>query len=131
MEQVVVTCLGDGACGNQPTPPACDVGIPVNEALTAVGHFGQEMNRTMSFAELQRQIDDLSLPVAVEVTFSSPVGDIVHACLIKGCLLVDGSEEIVLLDPSNSSTGESQLSLDDFLSGAVLGGPWTDSFTTK
>lgn len=131
LEEIVVMCLGDNSCVDKPTPLTCDIGWPLENALASVKHLAQQLHGTMTFQELQRQIDVMQMPVAIEITFPSAFGDVVHGCLIKGCLVVDGSEEIILLDPSKAATGESQLSVADLLSGVVLGAPWTDTYTTK
>jgi hypothetical protein len=129
LEDVAVKVLGPG-CDAQPTPLLCDIGWPLDRALTKEGHLAEPPKRTMTFKELQYQIDTLQKPVAIEITFQSAFGELPHACLIKGCLEVEGSEEVVLLDPSKAVAGESQLSVSDLLSGATLGVPWTDSYIT-
>src|ERR1035438_953034 len=127
LEAVVVKVFDDTSCAEQPTPALCDIAWSLNRALTKVGHLTASLNRTMTFQELQNQIDTLEKPVAIEITFPSAFGDLPHACLIKGCLVVEGNQEVVLLDPSKAVNGESQLSFSDLTSGATLGAPWTDS----
>jgi hypothetical protein len=131
LENVVVKVLDDTTCGDQPTPLLCDIGWPLDQALSKVGHLKQPLNRTMTFQELQNEIDTLQKPVAIEIIFQSAFGELPHACLIKGCVEADGTEEVVLLDPSKAINGESQLSVSDLLSGATLGAPWTNSYVTK
>ncbi len=74
--------------------------------------------------DLQTQIDSLKRPVPVIMRYSFTY----HACLIKGCIVVEGVPHIILLNPSDAVPSDKCYEFDSFRDGSAMGAMWDDSY---
>jgi hypothetical protein len=129
-EGIVCTTLGDNTCSLTPTPSQCNIPFPLETVLDRMRHF-DSIAGVLPFDDLRREIDEKRHPIAISLLFVTDLGVNTHYCLIKGCEVAGGVEEITLLDPSPATAGESQIPYQDLCSGSILGAPWAQSFTVR
>ena len=127
-EAVVCQVLNNPACSLQPTPTECDQPFLLDIALPQICQCAVTVQGVLPFSDLQDQIDKLNRPVAIGLALSTPLGSVIHYCLLKGCDDTTGQQEVIMLDPAHMAAGESHISYSDLCDGAVLGAVWTQSF---
>lgn len=127
-EQVVCQVLNNPGCSVQPTPTVCDKPFLLDIALPQICQCNLSAQGVLQFSDLQDQIDNQNHPVPISIEFETPLGSVIHYCLIKGYNETAGGQEIILLDPAHMEAGESHISYVDLCDGAILGATWTQSF---
>lgn len=130
-ENVVCQMLINEDCRSSPTPDICNVPFPLEAAIKKICKCAVGMGRVLSFAQIQAQIDNARRPLPIGITFSTQFGSVLHYCLIKGCNTVNGSQEVIVLDPAHADAGESHISYAALCDGSAIGAPWTDSFVLQ
>ncbi len=122
LSAVATKCLT--GCQGDMTTDACDQTYDVDAAIISYNHSAVATDGQLSFAALQHQIDDLSRPVPVILSY--PFTN--HACLIKGCILADGLRQIVLLNPSDAAPVDKFHDFAAFCDGSAMGADWVQSY---
>jgi hypothetical protein len=112
-------------CQGDLTTDACDRTYDVDAAITGYGHNAVSTGGQLGLAALQRQIDELKRPIPVIMLY--PFTN--HACLIKGCVVINGAPQIVLLNPSDAAPSDIYYDFVAFQDGtAITGVKWIDSY---
>lgn len=122
LRDVAMKCLDQ--CGGDMTSILCDLPCPLEDSLSEYGHPAQLTGRRLEFTELQQQIDTLSRPVPILISYDT----VDHCCLIKGCIVIEGVEQVVLLNPSDAPPSDIYIRFDALTNSAPLGAPWTDTY---
>lgn len=106
---------------------ACEIPWPLESALSTMNHLDRSISGTIPFPNIQHDLIDLGLPVAIGITYTTDMGTILHYCLIANCS-VDGTNELLLLNPALPDPCEYSISYGDLVQGDVMNAVWTDSF---
>jgi hypothetical protein len=131
-EDVVCKMLINEDCRLSPTPGICDVPFPLEMAIRKICKCVVRLKEVLSFAQIQNQIDTAQRPLPIGLTFTSPLGFVLHYCVIKGCaILSDGKQEVIVLDPAHADQSESRVSYAALCDGSAMGAQWTDSFVLQ
>lgn len=125
LREVATKCLS--RCDGDMTSTFCDLPCPLEDSLSEYGHAAKLAGRQLQFGELQQQIDTLSRPVPILLHYNS----VDHCCLLKGCLVVEGVEQVVLLNPSDASPVNTYIRFDALAKSSPLGAPWSDTYTVS
>jgi hypothetical protein len=124
-EDIVCQMLHNQTCGIKPVSSDCDVPIPLENPLKAICHCAVGFKAKLTYEQIQDQIDAAGRPIPIGLQFPPPNQTVLHYCLIKGCISLNGNNEVVILDPKN---GESNVPYDGLLDGSALAADWMESF---
>jgi hypothetical protein len=123
-EKVLPNCDGQGN-------PACEIPWPLADALDAMQHLDYAAAGSVALASIQQAITQQRRPVAIGITYSTTLGDVLHYCVIKGCGASNADDQLIILNPKLPDPCEYHLSYSDLQAGVLLQAIWTDSFYVK
>jgi hypothetical protein len=132
-QEIVSQSLKNPTCADDSTPDACNCPWPIEWALDH--HFSPPSQGQLTFDDLQQQTENLQRPVVIMVTYQAAAGsadvDINHYCLVKVCTVMNGVQEVTILDPLRPEPCEYQIPYPALCAGDVNGALWTQTFLTS
>lgn len=122
LRDVATKFLAD--CQGDLSTDVCNQTFDLDRAIKGYGHQVAEMGGQLDLDSLLHQLDELRRPVPVIMSY--PFTN--HACLIKGCVKVDGTQHVVLLNPSDAVPSDKYFDFDMFRDGCAMDAQWIDSY---